>query len=58
MDIFRKHFAKQPPETQRRGLGQWFEILEEKIMDLIKVNFMTVLCLSPSVICICLGIYM
>lgn len=58
MDFFRKHFAKLPPEVQRRGLGQWFEILEERFMDLIRVNLITVLFLIPSIGCLGVGIYM
>lgn len=58
MDFFRKHFAKAPAEVQRRGLGQWFEILEEKYMDLIRVNLMTVMCLCPALFCFEIGIRM
>ena len=58
MDFLKKHFAKAPAEVQRRGLGQWFEILEEKFMDLIRVNLMTVMCLSPAVLCLEIGIRM
>lgn len=58
MDIFRKHFAKQPSEVQRRGVGQWFEILEERIMDLVKINFITIFFMCPSIICIYLAIFM
>lgn len=58
MSFFRKHFAKAPAEVQRRGLGQWFEILEEKIMDLIRVNLMTVMCFCPALLCCDIGIRM
>ena len=51
MDFFRKHFTKMPADAQRDGLGHWFEILEEKFMDLFWVNIATLGCLLPSILC-------
>lgn len=51
MDFFRKHFTKMPADVQREGLGRWFEIVEERFMDIFWVNIATLGCLLPSVIC-------
>lgn len=51
MDFFKKHFTKMPADVQRTGLGRWFEILEERFMDLFWANLATLICLLPAVIC-------
>lgn len=51
MGFFRKHFTKMPADVQREGLGRWFEIVEERFMDIFWVNIATLGCLVPSIVC-------
>lgn len=58
MGFFEDNFTKKPAEIQRKGLGRWFEILEERYFLLLEVNLLTLLCLTPSIFCFSVSIHM
>lgn len=58
MGFFRDNFTKMPVDVQRKGLGRWFEILEERFMNLFWVNLVTILCLLPSIVCFLIAVSM
>ena len=50
MASFWNHFKKAPDGVERRGLGRWFQLLEERFMPMFWANLVTFLFLPPSLI--------
>lgn len=50
MSFFRNNFCRLPDGEKGKGLGRWFQILEESFTVLFKTNLITIVPLFPSVI--------
>ena len=52
----RANVSKAPADVNRRGLGKWFQVLEERFMPMFWSNLLTMACMTPA--CICLFFHM
>lgn len=48
--------SKAPADVNRRGLGKWFQVLEERFMPMFWSNLLTMGCMTPA--CVCLFFHM
>lgn len=52
MGSFWSHFKYAPGHVRRRGLGRWFQILEEHFMQLFWANLLCIGCALPFLVCL------
>lgn len=44
--------SKAPADVERRGLGKWFQVLEERFMPMFWSNLLTMACMTPAFVCL------